>query len=211
MKIKRFEFNPFPVNTYVLYDETNECVIIDAGMLFDREKEELTTFLNDNDLTLKHLLNTHLHFDHVLGVPFIYEKYSIGTKAHSGDMFLIERIKEQAAMFGVPFDADNIPVDKFIDENDVIKFGDTKLDIFHVPGHSPGSLVFYSKADNCLFAGDVLFQGSIGRTDLPGGNYEELITGIREKLLILPEDVIVYSGHGPSTTIGREKKHNPFL
>jgi glyoxylase-like metal-dependent hydrolase (beta-lactamase superfamily II) len=180
-------------------------------MLFDEEKEILAKFLTDNNLQLKHLLNTHLHFDHVLGVPFIHEKYSQGTKAHKGDLFLLERVKEQAAMFGVPFDADEIPVDKFIDENDVIEFGNTKLKIFHVPGHSPGSLVFYSEPDKCMFAGDVLFSGSIGRTDLPGGDYRELITGIREKLLTLPEDVVVYSGHGPKTTVGKEKKSNPFL
>ncbi len=211
MRVRRFEFNPFPVNTFVLYDDTNECVVIDAGMLYDEENNILTSFIADNNLQIKHLLNTHLHFDHLLGNPFMWKKFGLKTKAHKGDMFLLERAKEQAAMFGVSMKDEEILVDKYIDENDIITFGNTTLRILHVPGHSPGSLVFYSEADKCLFAGDVLFRGSIGRTDLPGGDFEELIYGINQKLLSLPDDVIVYSGHGPSTTIEYEKKYNPFL
>ena len=211
MTIKQFEFNPFPVNTYILYDDTNECALIDAGMFVEKEREELSSFIESNNLQIKHLLNTHLHFDHLLGSPYIQKKYGIKTKTHEGDLFLLDRVKNQAALFGLPMEDDEISVDELLKDGDTVTFGNTKLHVIHVPGHSPGSLVFYSEADRCLFSGDVLFRRSIGRTDLPGGNYDELITGIRNKLLTLPEDVSVYSGHGPKTSIEFEKRHNPFL
>lgn len=211
IKVKKFEFNPFPVNTYVVYDDTKECLIIDAGMFYDKEKEILQSFISSNDLVVKHLINTHLHFDHILGNPFIHEKYGLRTKAHEGDLFLLNRVKDQAKMFGFTITDDDFEMQECIDENNTIAFGNSELKILHVPGHSPGSLVFYSQPENILFSGDVLFDGSIGRTDLPGGDYDKLIEGINTKLLTLPDEVIVYSGHGPETTIGKEKRTNPFL
>lgn len=211
MKIQKFEFNPFPVNTYILYDETSECVIIDAGMLFDEEKAMIDDFINSNNLKINCLINTHLHFDHVLGVSYLQNKYGVQFAANEADLFLLDRLQDQATMFGMSFSDKTPTLDKNLEENDTVTFGNATLQVLHVPGHSPGSLIFYSADESCLFAGDVLFDGSIGRTDLPGGNYEELIHGIKSKLLTLPPNTTVYSGHGSETTIGNEKRTNPFL
>jgi len=211
MTIKRFEFNPFPVNTYILYDDTNECVIIDAGMINEKEREELSSFIELNHLQIKHLLNTHLHFDHLLGNPFIRKKFGIKTTTHTGDLFLLDRVNEHAGLFGMLMQDGEVLVDKLLNDGDTITFGNVTLQAIHVPGHSPGSLVYYSEAEQCLFSGDVLFRRNIGRTDLPGGNYNDLISGIQKKLMTLPEHVTVYPGHGSRTTIGFEKKHNMYL
>lgn len=212
MNIKVFEFNPIAVNTYVLYDETGECVIIDAACFFPNEQQELLSFINNNKLAVKHLLNTHLHFDHVFGVNFMEEQFDVKMKAHKADEFLLASMQQQMAMFGFPANGKYIPtMGEYIDENDIIEFGNQKLSIMSVPGHSPGSIVFYNKKENLVISGDVLFNGSIGRTDLPQGDYNLLIDGIKTKLLVLPEDTVVYPGHGPSTTIKGEKQMNPFL
>lgn len=212
MKIKIFEFNPVSVNTYVLYDDTKECVIIDPGCYSQDEKKVLLDFILDNDLVVKHLLNTHLHFDHVFGDPFIADRFNVVIEANKGDEFLLEQMPLQLQMFG--FDSSNttIPkIGKYLNENDIIQFGHQSLLVLHIPGHSPGSIVFYNEKENSIFVGDVLFRGSIGRTDLVGGNHELLIKGIKEKLLKLPSDTVVYSGHGPLTTIGQEKRTNFYL
>lgn len=211
MEIKIFQFNPIGVNTYVLYDETKECVIIDAACFYHDEKELLLNFILDNELIVKHLLNTHLHFDHVLGNEFIKKQFGLDTEANKLDQFLLDGLPAQMRMFG--FDPiDDVPViGKYLEEGDVVKFGNQQLKILHIPGHSPGSVVFYSSENNCVFVGDVLFRYSVGRTDLAGGDYRQLIEGIHQKLLILPPDTIVYPGHGPATTIGDEKRSNPFL
>ena len=212
MNIKVFEFNPIAVNTYVLYDETGECVIIDAACFFPNEQQELLSFISDNKLVVKHLLNTHLHFDHVFGVNFMEEQFDVKMKAHKADEFLLASMQQQMAMFGFPANGKYIPtMGEYIDENDIIEFGNQKLSIMSVPGHSPGSIVFYNKKENLVISGDVLFNGSIGRTDLPQGDHNLLIDGIKTKLLVLPEDTVVYPGHGPSTTIKGEKQMNPFL
>lgn len=212
MNIKVFEFNPIAVNTYVLYDETGECVIIDAACFFPNEQQELLSFINNNKLVVKHLLNTHLHFDHVFGVNFMEEQFDVKMKAHKADEFLLASMQQQMAMFGFPANGKYIPtMGEYIDENDIIEFGNQKLSIMSVPGHSPGSIVFYNKKENLIVSGDVLFNGSIGRTDLPQGDHNLLIDGIKTKLLVLPEDTVVYPGHGPSTTIKGEKQMNPFL
>ena len=212
MKVKVFEFNPVAVNTYVLHDETGECVIIDAGCFNSYEQQALYDYIIDNKLVVKHLLNTHLHFDHVFGVNFIESKFGLSMQAHKADAFILETIAEQMAMFGFTPNPDHIPtVGKYIDENDIIEFGNQKLSIMHVPGHSPGSIVFYNEVEKLVVSGDVLFNGSIGRTDLPQGNHNQLIDGIKTKLLTLPGDTIVYPGHGPSTTIKGELRSNPFL
>lgn len=212
MKIERFEFNPVSENTYVVYDETKECVIIDAGCFFPEEKAELAHFIESNELKVKHIINTHLHFDHVLGLNFVMDKYQLPLEAHKGDKPILQQLKTQLQMFGFPDTGEPIPqIAKYLTEEDTVEFGNQKFTILHVPGHSLGSIVFYNKEAGCAFVGDVLFQGSIGRTDLMGGNYEQLITGIQEKLLSLPAETVVYPGHGPSTTIGSEAKSNPFL
>lgn len=212
MNIKIFEFNPIAVNTYVLYDETGECVIIDAACFFPHEQQELLKFINEKKLVVKHLLNTHLHFDHVFGVNFIEAQFDVKMKAHKADKFLLANMEQQMAMFGFPANGDYIPtLTNYIDENDIIEFGNQKLTIMHVPGHSPGSLVFYNKQEGVVVSGDVLFNGSIGRTDLPQGDHNSLIDGIKRKILTLPDNTVVYPGHGPATSVEGEKRINPFL
>ena len=211
MQVKVFEFNPISENTYVVYDETKECVIIDAGCIFPNEEVELLNFITENNLVVRHLLNTHLHFDHILGNVFIQKQFELKTHAHIGDQFLIDKMPEQMRLFG--FDVpDKIPeIGIYLNEGDTVQFGNQEFSVLHIPGHSPGSVVFYSKDGKCTFTGDVLFQSSIGRTDLAGGNYSELITGIQQKLMSLPPETIVYPGHGPATSIGREMTNNPYL
>lgn len=212
MDIKIFEFNPIAVNTYVLYDETGECVIIDAACFFPNEQQELLKFINEKKLVVKHLLNTHLHFDHVFGVNFIEAQFDVKMKAHKADKFLLANMEQQMVMFGFPANGDYIPtLTNYIDENDIIEFGNQKLTIMHVPGHSPGSLVFYNKQEGVVVSGDVLFNGSIGRTDLPQGDHNSLIDGIKRKILTLPDNTVVYPGHGPATSVEGEKRINPFL
>ncbi|MCD7971750.1 MAG: MBL fold metallo-hydrolase [Candidatus Azobacteroides sp.] len=211
MIVKQFAFNPFPVNTYLVYDDTKEAVIIDPGMVSEKEREELDNFILENGLTVTHLLNTHLHFDHVLGNNYIFYKYGLKPEAHADDLFLLNGLKSQAALFGFSVEEDPVSLKNYLDEKDTVLFGNSSFKIMHVPGHSPGSLVFYSPAAGILFAGDVLFQGSIGRTDLPGGNYDVLMKSLKDKVLTLPEETVVYPGHGYATSIQKEKYTNPFL
>lgn len=212
MKIKTFEFNPLGVNTYVLYDETGECVVIDAACFFPDEKELLFNFIHDNNLVIKHLINTHLHFDHLFGVNFLASQFDLKLQAHKADVFLLENLTDQLQMFGFKTNTNYTPeIGKYLTENEIIRFGNQQLHVLHVPGHSPGSVVFFNEKAKLAVVGDVLFNGSIGRTDLPGGNFNRLINGIREKLFTLPDETVIYSGHGPTTTIGYEKKHNPFV
>lgn len=212
MKVKKFQFNPVGVNTYVLSDSTGECVIIDPACYYPDEKELLLNYIHDNDLVIKHLLNTHLHFDHVFGNPFIASQFDVLPEAHKADEPLLLDFENQLKMFGMPSIAEKQPhIGNYLQENDVVTFGNQKLIVLHVPGHSPGSLVFYNQAEEALFVGDVLFNGGIGRTDLPGGNFQTLIDGIQTKLFSLPNETKVYPGHGTTTTIGIEKKFNPFV
>jgi hydroxyacylglutathione hydrolase len=211
MTIKTFTFNPFQENTYILHDETNETIIIDAGCLNDSEKQLIKRFLEENKLILKRVINTHLHLDHQFGNKFLFNTYGIKPEASVEDEFQLENIVAQARSFGFQIDEEAQKLDGYIVDNQEIKFGKSKLIALPVPGHSPGSMAFYSEKDGVLFAGDVLFQGSIGRTDLPQGDYATLIRSITNKLLPLPDSTIVYCGHGPTTTIGYEKKSNPYL
>lgn len=212
MKIKIFEFNPLGVNTYVLYDETGECIVVDASCFFSDENELLLNFILDNNLTVKYLVNTHLHFDHIFGVNFMASQFGLKLQAHRDDIFLLEKMSEQLQLFGFNTNVDYTPeVGRYLSEDDVISFGEQQLKVLHVPGHSPGSIVFYNEREQFAVVGDVLFNGSIGRTDLLGGNFEQLIEGIRTKLFTLPDKTEIYPGHGPKTTIGREKRDNPFV
>ena len=212
MVIKKFEFNPFPVNTYILWDEVSkEAIIIDAGCYFEEERTELINYIRDNKLTIKHLLATHLHLDHNFGNPFVSKTFNIKLEANKGGEFLLQNMEAQARAFNMPLPDAPIPIGKYINENDEISFGTNTLRAIHVPGHSPGSIVYYCEQEKVAFAGDVLFRSSIGRTDLAGGDFNTLIIGIKNKLFTLPDDTIVYPGHGPFTSIGFEKQHNPFI
>jgi glyoxylase-like metal-dependent hydrolase (beta-lactamase superfamily II) len=210
IKIEKFVFNNFQVNTYILYDETNEAIIIDPACDNETEVGRIKEFISLNNLSLKLIANTHGHIDHILGVKAVSEEFSVPFYLHEGDNFLLATSIDSAEVFGFNLNENPLP-DKNINESDFIKFGNSSLQIIHVPGHSPGSLVYYSERDSFIIVGDVLFNGSIGRTDLPGGNYETLIKGIKEKLLILPNATLVYTGHGNHTTIGQEYDTNPFL
>ncbi len=211
MKIKRFEFNMFPVNCYVLSDDSNEAVVIDPGCFYEEEKQALKNYINSNGLTVKHLLNTHLHLDHIFGNPFMLQEYGLKAEANKADEFWLEQAPKQSRMFGFELKEEPVPLGNYICDGDIISFGNIKLEAIHVPGHSPGSLVFYCKEENCMFSGDVLFQGSIGRADLARGNFDELMENICSRLLVLPNDTVVYPGHGARTTIGEEKTENPFF
>jgi len=210
MVIKNFVFNPFQENTYVISDESKKCIIIDAGCLFPYEKEELYNYIKNNDLKVERIINTHLHLDHCFGNPFVHATFNCDIEAHINDEPLCNRMAVQAQMFGIDY-KEKQPSIKYIQENDIITVGCISLKVIHVPGHSQGSLAFYCENGNVLFSGDTLFYGSIGRTDLAGGNYEDLIRSITKKLLILPDETDVLCGHGPHTSIKFEKRNNPFL
>ena len=211
MTIKTFIFNPIQENTYIIFDESREAAIIDAGCFFDAEKQQIVRFFEENNLTLKRVLNTHLHFDHQLGNKFLFDTYGISPEAGVEDEFLIDSFAQQMKMFGFPPNVQAQAIGAYITDNQEIKIGESCLRAIHVPGHSPGSMAFYNEKDGVLFSGDVLFQHSIGRTDLEHGDYATLIHSIQQKLLPLPDSTVVYSGHGPTTTIGNEKQFNPFL
>ena len=210
LKIKVFTFSPIQENTYVVYNEKNECIIIDPGCYFPEEQEELKSFIDKSGLLPKWLVNTHCHLDHVFGNKFIAETYGLILQMHPKEEAVLQFAPASGLMYEMPFD--NYQGEFiFLNEGDKVTLGEDELEIIHVPGHSPGSICFYCKAQNFIIGGDVLFNGSIGRTDLPMGDHQTLITGIKEKLFVLSDDVIVYSGHGPETTIGAEKKSNPFV
>ena len=210
LKIKSFVFSPIQENTYLLYNEFNQCAIIDPGCYFDAEKEELTQFIKDNSLTVIHLLNTHCHLDHVFGNKYLAETYSLTPQIHKNEEQVLAFAPTSGLMYDLPFDNYTGQL-LFLKEGDVVTIGKDELVVIQAPGHSPGHICFYNKAQGFLIGGDVLFNRSIGRTDLPGGNYDELIKNIKEKLLVLPNKTIVYSGHGETTTIGEEKVENPYL
>ena len=210
MNIAIFTFNPFAENTYVLYDESKECIIFDPGCSNRDEQQQLTDFIESNGLTPVQLINTHCHIDHVLGNKFISEKYNLPLTSHQGESVILAMQPQVSTMYGVPYDP-SPEITIFLEDGDSVTFGNTKLKVFFTPGHSPASISFYNEEEGIVLGGDVLFQGSIGRTDLPGGDFDTLAKSIREKLFVLPDDVVVYSGHGPSTTIGVEKRTNPFV
>jgi hydroxyacylglutathione hydrolase len=210
MKITRFTFNAFAENTYLLHDDTNECVVVDPGCSDAGEKEQLKNYIKDNNLKVVRLLNTHCHIDHVLGNKFVANAYNVPLEIHEKDLETLRAIPVYAPVYGITNYEEQLPT-SYLEEGEQVKFGNTTLEIIFAPGHAPGHVVFYNKEDKTLIAGDVLFQESIGRTDLPGGDHKTLLTSIRTKLFTLPDEVTVYPGHGPETTIGHEKKYNPFL
>ncbi len=209
--VAKFTFNPFQENTYVLYDDTKECIIIDPGCYHNDEKKELADFIEKEGLKPVRLINTHCHIDHVFGNHFISEKYNLPLEIHEGELPVLNTVPQVAMMYGIPFGDPISTVENFIKDGDLIKFGNSSLQSIFTPGHSPASLSFFCEDAGFIIAGDVLFYGSIGRTDLPGGNFDTLISSIKEKLFPLGDDIEVYPGHGPKTTIGYEKQTNPFL
>lgn len=210
IQVDFFTFNPFQENTYILSDETKECIIIDPGCYEPSEKEKLASFIENQNLKPVKLINTHCHIDHVLGNSFVAEKYKLQLELNLLEIPLLRAVGSYASQFGIFCEPSPEPF-ALIKEGDVIQFGNSLLTIIFTPGHSPGSLCFYNEKEKLLISGDVLFQMSIGRTDLPGGDYDMLIKSIREKLFVLKDDVKVYPGHGSATTIGFEKANNPFL
>jgi glyoxylase-like metal-dependent hydrolase (beta-lactamase superfamily II) len=211
LKLKSFTVNPFQQNTYIVWNSSsNEAAIIDPGNSNNTENQAIKTFINSNNLLLKHLWLTHAHIDHVMGNKFIYDEYGLLPIMNENDLFFIEKMTATASMYGVNCEQSPEPI-KFINDTDILNLGDINIKCIFTPGHSPGSISFYFEKERVLISGDVLFYGSIGRTDLPMGDFDTLISSIKNKLFPLGDDVKVYSGHGPSTSIGFEKANNPFL
>ncbi len=210
ISIQKFVFNTFMVNTYLLYDETGECIIIDAACYEEKEKQELSRFINENRLTLVRNINTHCHVDHVLGNDFIAAEFGIYPEYHQSGAPFFHTLKEIGDSLG--FVIGRIPaVKRYILDGEIITFGKSGLKVLYTPGHAEGSVCFLSEEQNFVITGDVLFRDTIGRTDLPTGDFDLLMKSIHEKLFTLPDDLVVYPGHGPETTIGYEKRNNPFI
>lgn len=210
LKIKSFTFSPVQENTYILYNENNECVIIDPGCYFPEEQDMLAAFVDKMDLKPQMLLNTHCHLDHVFGNKFVAEKYGLQLKIHSKEKPVLDFAPASGLMYNLPFDNYQGEI-IYLDAEKQVKLGSDLLEIRDTPGHSPGHLAFYNSEGSFVVSGDALFYRSIGRTDLPGGNFDTLAKSIREQLFTLPAETKVYSGHGPATTIGEERNENPFL
>ncbi|QDH79974.1 MBL fold metallo-hydrolase [Echinicola soli] len=210
LNVQTFTFNPFQENCYILYDDTKKAVIIDPGCYAKDEQETLKNFILSKGLTPVRLLNTHCHIDHVLGNYFINQSYGLPLEIHPKDEPVLMAVSSYASNYGFPAYTP-CEAEKYLEEEDKITFGDTTLEVIWVPGHAPGHVVFYHPESKTCIGGDTLFQGSIGRTDLPGGDHQTLLDAIKTKLFVLPDDVKVYPGHGPATLIGHEKIHNPFV
>ncbi|MBK8724044.1 MAG: MBL fold metallo-hydrolase [Saprospiraceae bacterium] len=210
-KVQCFTFNPFQENTYVVYDETKECVIFDPGNINVKEDKILSAFIEKEQLNVVQLINTHCHLDHVFGNQYVVEKYKVEFSMHKGEVPVLNSFIPTCQLYGIPIKVPSPNPTKFIEHQDVISFGNTQMLALLTPGHSPASLSFYCEASGFIISGDVLFRESIGRTDLPGGNFDTLVNSINTHLFTLPNQTIVYSGHGPTTTIGYEKENNPFL
>lgn len=208
--VKPFVFNSFEENTYVLSDETGQCIIIDPGCHLADEEEELTEYISKNNLLPVRLLNTHCHIDHILGNAFVSKKYHLTPEYHIEEIRVMESSTYVSQLYQINLNP-SPPAQNFLQQGDTVSFGNSELQVLFTPGHSPGSVTFYNLKEKFMISGDVLFERSIGRTDLPGGSYEVLMDTIVNKLLPLGDDIRVYSGHGPVTTIGAEKKLNPFL
>ena len=210
ISIKSFTFNPFQENTYIAFDESKECIIVDPGCYDESENIILKKFIDQNNLKPQALVNTHCHLDHVFGNNFVADTYNLSPMMHKADLPMLEYAPLAAQTYGV--NLNKLPkVINFIKEGDIIKFGNSKFNIIFTPGHSPGHICLVNNEENIIISADVLFNLSIGRTDLPMGNHETLIKSIKDKLLILDDKMVVYPGHGPSTTIGFERQNNPFL
>ncbi len=210
MKIHRFVFSPIEVNTYLLADENRECAIIDCGCYDNYEFNELKTFINENSLKPVILLNTHLHLDHVFGNRFVLKEYGLMTHASLEEEGNLVTATQHAEIFGLSM-PEPPGIGTYLTDGQKVEVGNISLHCLFVPGHSSGSIAFYCEAGNFVFTGDALFAGSIGRSDLVGGDHQTLLNSIKDKLLNMPDETIVYPGHGPETRIGVERINNPFL
>lgn len=208
--IETLTFNPYQENTYILYNEAKDCIIIDPGMHNPEEQQYLVSFIKNNQLNPIHLWNTHCHIDHVLGNYFVYEQWGLKPQMHEGEVPVLVSVQNYAPQMGFRYEPSPIP-DTFLNEDDVLNLGEDQFRVILAPGHSPAHLCFYHEKQGFLIGGDVLFKNSIGRTDLPGGDHETLLKSITDRLYTLPEETEVFPGHGPSTTIGFEKSTNPFI
>jgi hydroxyacylglutathione hydrolase len=208
--VKTFVFNPFQENTYLLFDETKECVIVDAGCYSPSEQRELVDFIEKNNLTVKLAINTHGHIDHVLGSAFVKERFKVDLYGNPEDLPLIQSAVTHGMMYGIALDEPPL-LDKNLNHNDTVRFGETELKVIHTPGHSRGGICLFCEKAGFLLTGDTLFRASIGRTDLPGGDFDTLIASIKERILTLNPNTVVYPGHGEPSTVEWEQRNNPFL
>lgn len=212
LKIQRFVCNPYQENTYVVSDETQECVIIDCGVYFDDERLSLIEYINSNGLTPKHLLCTHGHFDHCMGNDTVYYEYGLRPEVSKKDEFLMSHMDDQAMYFlGMEYERDTPPIGNYLSPNDIIEFGSHRFMVIATPGHTPGGITFYCEEEKVAFTGDTMFQMSIGRTDFEGGDDDDMRHTLKEVIGKLPADTTIWSGHGPKTTIGAELRMNPYL
>jgi glyoxylase-like metal-dependent hydrolase (beta-lactamase superfamily II) len=211
IRLKVFSFNPLQVNLWLLYEENGSGILIDPSAFEESEFGELDQFVKEHNIALNTMINTHGHFDHVFGSGRIREKYGVRFMIHKGDNPLLASAELQAAAFGFRLPSPVPAPDAFLEDGAMIRSGNIELKVIHVPGHSPGCVAFYQPENGWLFTGDTLFAGSIGRTDLPGGDYDQILRSIKEKLYILPDETEVLPGHGPKSTLGREKRTNPFV
>ncbi|MEF8811522.1 MAG: MBL fold metallo-hydrolase [Bacteroidales bacterium] len=210
IQVKTYAFNPFQENTYLIYDETQKCIILDPGCYFAEEQKELTDFIAENGLQPEYIVHSHGHVDHILGSDYLRNYYNIQSIMHKDDLEVLRKSKDFGEMIGIEIDQPTDP-EIFINEGEKISFGNTSFDVLHLPGHSPGSIGLYNEKEQVIFAGDVLFRRGIGRTDLMGGDHATLIRNIKDKLLSLNDDTVVYPGHGDTTTIKEEKAENSLL
>lgn len=210
LTIQPFCFNPFHENTYVLYNEQKQAIIIDPGCYTPEEKNTLANFITNNTLTPTLLLNTHCHLDHVFGNTFVSETYGLTAHFHKNEQAVIDRLPEGGARWGVPTEPYLGKV-QYITQDEIIHFGADQFKVLVTPGHSPGSVCFYHQDQDFIIGGDLIFMDGVGRTDLPGSNPADLIKSIQTQILPLPDTLTIYSGHGPVTSLGREKLHNPYI
>lgn len=213
MKIKTFEVNLLEVNCYIVSDDTKEAVIIDCGCFDISEWKRIKAYIDSEGLQVKHVLNTHFHFDHMMGVPMIHHDLGICPEAHKGDLTIYNKVEEQVSQFmGITLPHIELPpLARELKDGDEISFGSHKFVVVHTPGHTPGGICFYCKEENVIFTGDTLFKLSVGRTDLAGGNTNDLLNSLKNRLALLPPETVAYPGHGPSTTIADELRYNPYL
>ena len=212
LNIKTFSCNMLEENTYVVSDDSRECVIIDCGAYYDDERQAIVQYINNQQLKPVHVLCTHGHFDHCFGNDTLHEAFGLLPELHAGDEFLARDLKEQTArMFGMPYDRPTPPIGKFLADGDIITFGHHRLQVLHTPGHSPGGICFYCEEEKTVFTGDTLFRMSVGRTDFEGSSWAAMLHSLRTVITALPNDTVVYPGHGPRTTIGDEKHMNPYM
>ena len=210
LNIKSFVFNDFAVNSFIIYDDTKDCIIVDPGCVSEKEQLTISSFIKENNLKPTKLINTHCHVDHVAGNKYIVDTYKIPIYAHKEDSENLANAQRAGELYGMIIDTPPA-VQNFLVQDDTIDVGNSTLKIFHLPGHSKGSIALYSKDAKFIVVGDVIFNGSVGRTDLNGGSLDELMNSIKNKLFKLDDEVTIYSGHGPETTIGNEVRSNPFL